>query len=112
MRPFMVSSVIRTFFSPVQEVRCKVKQSKRTCLMKVIELLKIDQLVLQLLQESCVKVGDVRYVGLYEEYMRIVKEGWKVSYTVAYLAEKYAVSERQVYYIIKKFSEDCNILAV
>ena len=82
------------------------------CLMKVAELLKIDHLVLRMLQERCIKVEDVRYVGMYEEYVRIVNGGGKVSYAVAHLAEKYSVSERKVYYLIKKFSEDCNILAV
>lgn len=80
--------------------------------MKVIELLKIDQLVLRLLQESCVRVDDVRFVELYEEYQRILKEGYKVSYAVTLLAEKYGISERKVYYLIKKFSKDCNFLAV
>ena len=80
--------------------------------MKVIELLKIDQLVLRLLQEYCIKVADVRFVELYEDYVRIISGGEKVSYAVAFLAEKYSISERKVYYLIKKLSEDCNILAV
>lgn len=80
--------------------------------MKVIEVLKVDQMVLRLLQDCCVKMDDVQYVGLYEEYSGIIKSGAKVSYAVAYLAEKYKISERKVYYLLKKFSKECNILAV
>ena len=80
--------------------------------MKVVELIKIDQLVLSKLQECCIKIGDIRYVALYEEYLKIVSNGEKVTYAVAILADKYGISERKVYYLIKKFSEDCNILAV
>lgn len=80
--------------------------------MKVIELLKIDQKVLELLQESCISTSDVRYVSLYEEYMDIVSCGGKKAYAVALLSERYGISERKVYYLIKKLSKDCKICAV
>lgn len=80
--------------------------------MKVIELLKIDQLVLQLLQEKCIRMTDVQYISLYDEFMQIIGHGGKITYAVAVLAEKYKISERKVYYLIKQFSADCNICAV
>lgn len=79
--------------------------------MKVIELLKIDQKVLELLQECCIKVDDVRYVGIYDEFGRMVRGGAKVTYAVACLSERYGISERKVYYLLKKFSRDCNVCA-
>lgn len=79
--------------------------------MKVIELLKIDRKVLELLQESCVKVGDVHFVGLYDDFMRIVKSGGKTTYAVAVLSQKYKISERKVYYLMRKFTQDCNVCA-
>lgn len=66
---------------------------------------------LEMLQKSCVKVNDVRYIGLYEEYCVLIAEGNKKSFAVAFLADKYGISERQAYYIIKRLSFDCNILA-
>lgn len=36
----------------------------------------------------------------------------KVSYIVAALAVKYAISERKVYALIKRFQTDCNLFAV
>ena len=38
--------------------------------------------------------------------------GEKVSYTVAVLSEKYSVSERKVYALVKRFQSDCKMTAV
>lgn len=80
--------------------------------MKVIEIMKLGRIFLELLQESCIKIDDLRFVSLYDEYSDIVNNGGKTSYAVAMLSDKYKISERKVYYIIKKFSKDCNIGAV
>ena len=40
------------------------------------------------------------------------RNGDKVSYIVATLSEKYAVSERKVYGLLKRFQSDCNPFAV
>ena len=80
--------------------------------MKVIEILKLSRIALEILQKSCVKIDDVRYIEMYEEYLRMQCEGYKKTYIVACLVEKYHVSERQVYYILNKFASDCNSLAV
>ena len=80
--------------------------------MKVIEILKLGQNIANALQEKCVKLSDFDYINLYDEYLGMMKEGLKKCYIVAFLADKYRISERKVYYIIKKFSEDCKIGAV
>ena len=77
--------------------------------MKVIEILKLGRNILEVLQEACVKVDDVRYIALYEEYRDIVGNGGKATYAVCCLAEKYGISERQVYYVIRKLGKSCNI---
>ena len=80
--------------------------------MKVVEILKLGSNFLELLQKSCIRTGDVRYIGLYDEYARIVGSGGKSSYAATMLAEKYGISERQVYYIVKKLGSECKIGAV
>lgn len=75
--------------------------------MKVIELLKIGQNMLETLQESCIRVTDVRFVEMYDEYVRMNADGHKKSYISAVLSEKYKISERQFFYIIKRLSQDC-----
>ena len=36
----------------------------------------------------------------------------RISYAVAVLSEKYSVSERKVYDLVKRFQSDCKTLAV
>lgn len=55
---------------------------------------------------------DAEFVDLYTEYESLTAQGEKVSYTVAHLAEEYAISERKVYSLIKRFRSDCNPRAV
>ena len=79
--------------------------------MKVIEILKMGRNFLEVLHNSCIKMEDWKYIELFEEYTRMIEEGAKSSYVVALLSEKYEVCERKVYYIIKRLSQDCTLLA-
>ena len=79
--------------------------------MKVIEMLKLSRCCLELLQKSCINIRDCRFIDLYDEYERMISGGEKISYVVAILSERYEISERQVYYVIRKFSSDCKIVA-
>lgn len=80
--------------------------------MKVIEILKLGRNWLELMQNSCIKVGDVRHLEMYDEYTKLLHEKHKVSYIAAHLSAKYRISERQFFYIIKRLSQDCTIPAV
>lgn len=59
-----------------------------------------------------IRVEDVRYIELYNDYNRLLAAGEKVSYIVAVLAERYGVCERKVYTLIKRLQSDCNLCAV
>lgn len=76
------------------------------CTMKVVEIVKLGREMLELLQKSSIKVNYVNYLGMYEEY--VSRKSEKKSYVVYCLSQKYGISERHVYYVIKKFEEDCN----
>lgn len=80
--------------------------------MKVYEVMRLSEKVLETLQNSCIHIEDVRYLQMYSDYRRMREEGGKMSYIVAALVDSYHISERQVYYVVKKFSQDCNIAAV
>ena len=54
---------------------------------------------------------DAYYIDLYTDYTRLLEQGEKVSYTVAVLSEKYSVSERKVYALVKRFQSDCKMTA-
>jgi len=79
--------------------------------MKVIELLKIGKNFLETLQNSCIKASDVNFVAMYDEYKRMMDSHYKVSYIATVLSQKYGISERQFFYIIKRFEKDCKIPA-
>ena len=80
--------------------------------MKVVEILKLGQKWLELLQNACISMKDCRFIDLYDEYEKMIEAGEKITYVVIILSEKYNISIRQVYYIIRKFSSDCNFDAV
>ena len=80
--------------------------------MKVIEILNLNKELLKKFQTAGIRLDDVQYIDLFNEYLALVTRGEKVSYIVATLADKYSVSERKVYDLIKRFKSDCNLLAV
>lgn len=80
--------------------------------MKVYELLALNRELIERMCAAGVRLDDVRYVGLYRDYVRMKGAGGKVSYIVAVLAERYGVSERKVYSILKRFGNDCTEIAV
>lgn len=80
--------------------------------MKIIEVLKFNRELINRLKMSGIRLEDVEYVDLYADYTTLLERGEKVSYIVARLSEKYAVSERKVYTLIKRFQSDCKSLAV
>ncbi len=79
--------------------------------MKGIELLKISRFLLETLHNACIKASDVKFIQMYEEYIKMTEEKMKISYIATVLSEKYEISERQFFYLIKRLSQDCNIAA-
>lgn len=80
--------------------------------MKIFEIVKINRELLINLHTVGVRIEDAAYIDLFAEYQNLFNKGEKVSYIVAVLADKYAVSERKVYGLIKHFQSDCNLFAV
>lgn len=80
--------------------------------MKVIELLKLNRELLTICRATGVRLDDVRYIELYNDYARLLADGEKISYIVAMLSEKYNVCERKVYDLIRRFKSDCTPGAV
>lgn len=80
--------------------------------MKVIEILNFNRELLKKLQDAGIRLEDCRYVDLYSDYVKLLDQGEKVSYIVAILADKYSISERKVYLLIKRFQSDCTTASV
>ena len=79
--------------------------------MKVFEAIKLTESTLIALNNANVGTRDVEYIKLYEEFRDLQGDGLKVSYCVAFLAEKYHISVRKVYDLIRKFKSDCKMSA-
>ena len=80
--------------------------------MKVIEILNLNKELLRKFQKAGIRMDDVHYIDLYDEYRALQANGEKVSYIVATLADKYSISERKVYDLLRRFKSDCTQLAV
>ena len=80
--------------------------------MKRFELLKTCAELLKTLHGYGIRIDDYKYVKLYEEYRRMRQDGEKTTYAVALLAERYHISERKVYKLIKHYTSDCKNDAV
>ena len=80
--------------------------------MKAIELLKINERPFKIAQMAGLRLNDYRYLDLYSEYSDLKAHGEKVTYIVSFLSDKYSVSERKIYEVIKRFGKRCTFHAV
>lgn len=80
--------------------------------MTLYEILNFNKEMLQKLQSLGVKIEDCRYIELYDDYIRMYRQGDKVTYIVSVLAANYGICERKVYAIIKLFGKHCTSDAV
>lgn len=76
--------------------------------MKIFEILNFNREPLKRLQQAGIRIDDVEYIDLYNDYRAMLDGGDKVSYIVAMLADRYHVSERKVYTLIKRYGSECS----
>ena len=74
--------------------------------MKVIELVKISIETLKMMSKHDIKLNDWKYIEMFEEYLDMRSNKDKFRYIMAYLAEKYKISESTVKRIVKRLSEE------
>lgn len=75
-------------------------------------MLKLNRELLTVCRSAGIRLDDVRYIELYNEYSRLLAEGEKITYIVAALSDKYGVCERTVYDLIRRLKAECNLFAV
>lgn len=74
--------------------------------MEIAKFIVIGQELLKLLSENDVRIGDWKYVKLYEEYRNMWNNGFKYRYAVAHLAATHNMSRAKVERIIRRLSKD------
>lgn len=77
--------------------------------MNAYELLVLNRNILQVMDNVSLDVGDVKYIPVYQDYIRLLQEGHKKTYIMQYLSDEYSIAERTIHRIIDKFSNTVNI---
>ena len=80
--------------------------------MKIIDILKFNRELIKRLRTAGIRLEDEQFVDLYADYTIMRQHGEKVSYIVAVLGNRYDISERTVYSLVKRFGSECNLFAV
>lgn len=74
------------------------------CTMKVAELVKISIEMLKMMSNCGIRTGDWRHIEMFDEYLDMRNSREKFRYIIAYLSEKYKISESSVKRVIKRLS--------
>ena len=80
--------------------------------MTLFEALEFNKKPLEMLIRMGAKLNDIRYLDLYSEFKLMKSQKKKTTYCIAYLAEKYSISERTIYEVFKRFKKECILDAV
>ena len=67
-------------------------------------LLKLNLNQVKMMSKCDLSVDDVRYIPMYEEYLKLIGDGAQKKKTMEYLAKKYSVGESTVKRVDKRFS--------
>lgn len=78
-------------------------------MIKAVDFLRITEDICNELTANGINPADTRYIELYEDWERMTTEGHKYTYIMAYLSEKYEVSERNINRIVKRLGRDIDI---
>ncbi len=76
--------------------------------MTLYDALIISGQTLAVLSTLGYKPGDEGYLPMFHDYLEMTAPGNKKTYVVAVLADKYHISERTVYNVIRRFTAHCN----
>lgn len=72
------------------------------------ELLKLNHSLVSFMVLNNVSASDIAYIDIYEQYEKMRKKGFKVSYIVSCIAGAKKMSERTVYNIIGRMGKKVN----
>lgn len=73
------------------------------------ELIKANQTMLKAMVDNKISPGEVRNLEIYEEFKARKAKKEKISYIVCCLKEKYNLTERRIYGIIKQMAKRINL---
>lgn len=74
----------------------------------VFEIMDDNAEVLRSLARTGVAIEDVNNLEMYREFEQLLRDGLKTTYIIAHLCDEYAVCERTVWRIVRKFRRIVN----
>lgn len=77
--------------------------------MRLIELVKISSDAMKVMSDSGIRTEDWQHVGMYDEYAAMRNRREKFRYIIAYLAEKYGISESTVKRVVRRLSREVRL---
>lgn len=77
--------------------------------MKNYEFIKASQTILRIVRDNKIKVGDVDYIQVYEDWVRFKSEGQKYDWIIYYLGQQYGVSAATISRIVKRMEKDVEL---
>lgn len=69
------------------------------------ELIKSAESILKICDAEGIVPNEARYIAVYEDWVRLTKEGHKKVWILAYLAHEYNISEATIKRIARKFAK-------
>lgn len=77
--------------------------------MKAFELLKVNESLLRAMDGHSLAINDVRYIDMMSEFMTMTKDGYKKTYIIQHLADKYDLAERTLYRVIERMMQEIEL---
>jgi orotate phosphoribosyltransferase-like protein len=69
----------------------------------------MNQSLLMTLSKNGVSVNDVNYLDIYDDYREMKKQGTKVRYIALCLADKYGLTDRAIFKIVKRLGQQMSL---
>lgn len=73
--------------------------------MTTYQLLRANESLLRIFADNKINIADVAYLEIYAQFEKMKRAGHKVGYITVYLGDKYGMSERGIYKVIKRFNK-------
>ena len=75
------------------------------------DIAKRNEKALREISAAGLKISDARGLAIYEDIMRLSREGFKMTYCVYYASERYGMSEPNVWRLIQHFRTEVDVVA-
>ena len=77
--------------------------------MTTYQLLRANESLLRIIADNKINITDVANLEIFTQFMKMKEEGHKVGYITIYLADKYGMTDRAIYKIIKRLNREVEI---